>query len=620
MADDAGAGTVVDPLTESEPVIFSTSDLIKAAVSTAALLGIAEAVLVLVARLAGRYTHVNPQNIWMTPLLYAVVAALLTGGLVAVWRNPTVARTRVALFLAAFVGSIGVLLLFTRLHQLAVLVLAAGIAVQFASFCTRRPRTALAVVRRTWWAPAVCIVAAFFILNGSRAVRERLADAGVTAAGQSNVLLIILDTVRAASLSLYGNPRNTSPNLVETARQAVVFRNAFSTAPWTLPSHASMFTGRRPDEFEADWRSPLGEEPITLAAVLREHGYRTGGFAANTFYASRESGLARGFVHYEAYPIWSSDHFLSASSIARVLLGRHDFRRFFGIDEEPGRRTAPTVIASFLEWQDRDHDQPFFGFINLFDAHAPYLPPAPYDTLFGPRLIGRDPSMREGRSFTTRELRAEIDAYEGAIAYLDHHIGMLMEELDARGVLENTLVVVTSDHGEEFGEHDVFTHGNSLYRHVLHVPLLMRFPDHVPQGRTVERWVSTRDLAATILDLVNVESPLPGRSLARFWSDSVGGDTLFAMVSHATGRPDAYPVSRGDMFSVMAEPYRYIRSGDGSEEMFDLGKDPFEQVNRIADRSAAGVGEALRAYLANQLQQSHRFAADETSLVTGSRE
>jgi arylsulfatase A-like enzyme len=595
---DQNPGHPVDERSDTSGA-FSTRALLVIGAWAAVWLGVMESGLLMFARFRlGRYTHVNPQNIWMTPLFYAVVALGVTGIILAVWRKPSVVRSRAVLFIPTWFGTVGVLLLLTRLHQLAVLVLAAGISVTFVRFVVSRPHMTLKVVRTTSWAAAVYTIGAFLVLNGSRAVREQLTLSALPAGSGPNVLLIILDTVRAASLSLYDSPRNTTPGLVHEAQRGVLFQNAFSVAPWTLPAHASMFTGRWPNELSADWRSPLDDLPPTLAEVLRARGYRTGGFSANTFYTSRESGLARGFLHYEAYPVWSAGQVASASSISRTLLGRHDFRRFFAIDQEPGRRTAGAILTDFLAWQDQVDDRPFFGFINLFDAHAPYLPPAPFDTLFGPRLPGRDPSMKDGRALSPIELQSEIDAYDGAIAYLDDQIRQLLAELESRGVLQNTLVVITSDHGEEFGEHGVFTHGNSLYREGVHVPLLLLFPQRIPEGHRIEQWVSTRDLPATILDLMGISSPLPGRSLARFWTEeALRPDTLVAAVSHATGRPEMYPVSHGDLYSVMAQPYRYIINDNGCDELYDLSGDPNEQNNMVEDPVLAPVRSSLNDYI-----------------------
>ncbi len=203
----------------------------------------------------------------------------------------------------------------------------------------------------------------------------------------------------------------------------------------------------------------------------------------------------------------------------------------------------------FLDWLDDNTDRPFFAFLNYFDAHSPYLPPPPYDAAFAPKPKDRWPYKTEGVALTPSQLQAEIDAYDGAIAYVDDRFGRLLQELERRGQLRNTLVIVTSDHGEEFGEHGVFRHGNSLYDQSLHVPLLMSLAGRIPEGGRISAWVSTRDVGATVQQMAGLlNGPiLAGSSLERFWQ--AHGDTsqpqpIIASVSEATGHPVWYPWPR----------------------------------------------------------------------------
>ncbi|MGH7507627.1 MAG: sulfatase family protein, partial [Longimicrobiales bacterium] len=339
----------------------------------------------------------------------------------------------------------------------------------------------------------------------------------------------------------------------------------------------------------------------TIAAVLRDNGYRTGGFVANRFYVGDESGLGRGFLHYDVDPVFSLIDFVGSSSLGRAIVNDRKWRLRLGMLQKPGRKYADDINREFLAWLGEPSEHPYFAFLNLFDAHHPYLPPAPYDSLFGPLLPGRDPSMVEGRALSPRELQAEIDAYDGGIAFQDHQLGLLLDALDARGALDNTIVIVTSDHGEEFGEHGVFTHGNSLYEPALHVPLLVWTPSWRGAPLAAARipdWVSTRDLAATILDLAGADrgEELPGTSLARYWREPDGRtapDTLLAAVSHARGHPASYPVSKGDMSAVLAYPLKYIRGGDGREELYDLKSDPAELHDL---RSRPEYGDAIARF------------------------
>jgi arylsulfatase A-like enzyme len=477
---------------------------------------------------------------------------------------------------------------------------------------------------------AIVILVIAGVLHVPYMMAERRALAALTPDEEKpNVLFIIWDTVRAASLSLYGYNRPTTPTLERLASESVVFDRAYAIAPWTLPSHASLFTGRAFHELSTDWLTPLDDEPVTLAELFARKGYATGGFVANYFYCSRESGLDRGFHRYDVYPSPSLAQFILGSSPARVFFNSWGARGAFGFTQKPGRKEASGVNAEFRRWLDRLDGKPFFAFLNYFDAHAPYLPPSPWDTMFGPILPSRDPSMREGRAFTERELQAEIDAYDGGIRSVDDHLALLLEDLERRGILDNTIVIVSSDHGEEFGEHGIFTHGNSLFERSLHVPLLIHFPARLP-GVRVRHWVSIRDVAATVAALARLDPGLGGNSLERFWiadrpprSDSLmaaaaGGaptpadsrlaaaasraaltraDTLLAQVSHARGHPPDYPVSKGDMQTVLSAPWQYIRGGDGEEHLFNLTDSLSARIDLRDRPESTSLLERLRQHL-----------------------
>lgn len=295
-----------------------------------------------------------------------------------------------------------------------------------------------------------------------------------------NVLLIVLDTVLAASLSLYGYERTSSPHLEQFARTGVRFDHALSTAPWTLPSLASMFTGHYPHELSADWERPLDASKPTLAEVLRSRGYRTAGFVANSLYCSRSSGLNRGFSYYEDFTL-SPGQLVASSSLGRMIANNPNTRRIIGYPDVLGRKRASGLNANFLNWLSSwDRARPFFVFLNYFDAHSPYLPPEPFDELFGPKKPRRNPNLAAEWQWTSEDVQAERDAYDRSIAYIDYHLGVLFDELEARGALENTLTIIASDHGEGFGKHRVMGHGNSIYLSSIHVPLLISCPRACP--------------------------------------------------------------------------------------------------------------------------------------------
>ncbi len=556
----------------------------------AALTGLAEGALLAFTRLyLHRLTHVTSRVFWMAPVTYAALFAVLALPFaLAGVRRPRGWWLQALVALLAFLSAYSVLQLATGLYPWARDLLAAGVAIRLATFASRfRPRLRRLVPR------AGLALAALVVLLGigstlAARIRERrmLASLPAARAGAPNVLLLIWDTVRASSLSLYGYARPTTPGLERFASRGVTFEQAISTAPWTLPSHAGMFTGRWAHELSAGWRTPLDDRYPTLAEVLADNGYATSGFVANTHYTTAESGLARGMAHYEGFGSSPGD-FLMSTALGRRLAWDRLLRTRIGSFDIPGRKNAASIDDEFLRWLDaRPAGRPFFAFLNYYDAHEPYLPPAPYDTRFRSTTVPRKPLMWQAWKMTAPEVRGERDAYDGSIAYLDARLGSLLQALRGRGLLDNTIVVVVADHGEEFGEHGVFTHGNSLYLPSLHVPLVVVGPG-AAAGARVAAPVTLRDLPATVLDLAGIRrSPFPGQSLARFWAPGAAAadGPLVAEVGQASGLPAFYPVAVGDMRSVFAGGYHLILDGDGRQELYDIRRDPAEARNLLPAR------------------------------------
>jgi arylsulfatase A-like enzyme len=425
----------------------------------------------------------------------------------------------------------------------------------------------------------------------SAAERRRIATLPPARAGAPNVLLLVLDTARAWSMGLYGYRRPTTPNLRAWATRGTLFERTLAGAPWTTLSHAVMFTGHYPTELSVEWDRPLDASYPTLAQVLEDAGYATAGFVANYTQAGSPTGLDRGFLHYEDYPL------KPLSILRRTGL----WRRLFGIDRVAqlvGRRRmvdglpATEVNARFLGWLERNKDRPWFAFLNYFEAHGPYLPPPPFekmymgkpDSIVG-RYWGRILRLYGPPPVPTPILAESMDAYDGAITYLDAQIQALLLALSDRRLLSNTIVVVTSDHGELFGEHGIISHGNNLYLPVLHVPLLIIAPGRVPAGTTISSLTSLRDLPVTLLDLVGLANPgMPGHSLTRRWRAGAEPDTLVATLSYNRLLPKwpPSPILRGSMRTVVLDSLQYILNGDGAEELYHLGQDSWQVRNLAA--------------------------------------
>jgi arylsulfatase A-like enzyme len=566
--------------------------------------GLFDTVWLTAARLTtSKYLVISPHFIWMAPV--ADVLIFGAAGVAILLGSVLIRRLRSAafvLFAFGFLAWASILVLAVRLHGAPLIVLSAGLAVQTARAVARRPRFARAMGRSApWMAAVVTLIAAVSLLAPRIAERRAVAGLGSSRAGP-NVLLLILDTVRAQNLGLYGYSRPTSPTLDSLARSAIVFDRAISTAPWTMPAHGSMFTGRAPQELSTDWVSPLDRSFPTLAEALRDQGYLTAGFVGNSYYAGSVAGMDRGFVHFEDYN-HSLGEFLNSSSLGELIFaGRvhstNVLRRLTGYYQILGRKDAGDIRRSFVRWLDRQpRGRPFFAFLNFFDAHSPYLPREPFGSRFG------------ADSGTRRE---PMSAYDGTIAQIDHEVGQLLKELVDRGLDTNTVVIVTADHGELFGEHGLRYHGNSLYRPLLQVPLLIRAPGRPAGGRRIEKEVSLIDLPATVLDLVNPSGGhrFPGQSLARWWAGGEGDlDTLATPVLSAVREgiraPPVEPVSRGDMLSLIGLGLHYIRNGDGKEELYDFETDQ-EEVRNLIESPPAEKLERLRALAPTRLWEKRR--------------
>ncbi len=323
--------------------------------------------------------------------------------------------------------------------------------------------------------------------SGRRSVGESRALAALPPAppGARNVLVIVWDTVRASYTSLHGYPRDTTPNLVGWARRGVRYDRALAPAPWTFPSHCSFFTGQWPFRLNAQWKYTLEASHPTLAEYLGSNGYQTAGFVANTASCNYETGLDRGFAHYEDYALTSRS--LVGRSVAGtwilenlVSFGDYYEKKWIGLQS----RGAREINGAFLDWLGRRRpDRPFFAFLNYFDAHAPYIAPAGHQGRFGirPRTpvdyrVLLDFTLMNKDRITKRDVWLARDAYHDCIASLDDQLGRLLDELQGRGILSDTDVIITSDHGEEFGEHLFFGHAHNTNLDAIGVPLVILSP------------------------------------------------------------------------------------------------------------------------------------------------
>ena len=538
--------------------------------------------------------------LWMAPLantlLFGVVAFVLAG-------IATLLRLRIPAGLFAgflgFLAALSLLLPFRELARWAALLLALGMGIQLGRVYASAPYHWGFRLRRIGIGVALAALALGAGQLGWSGVRRALSlqRLGPTDSGLPNVLLIILDTVRGEELSLYGFSRATTPALERWAARGVVFDAAVAPAPWTLPSHGALLTGESGERLGGGWLEPVHPASPTLAELFRGYGYQTGAFVANLLYTSYESGLTRGFLDYQDYPLSFTQLLTSApllqTGLAQSLLRarsldqlRQAVGRFnLHISRLPADEyvQAETITRRFLLWQERVRDRPFFAFLNYFDAHGPYRSPAGFQRKWAP--AGKP-----------------LERYDAAIAYLDAELDRVFTTLEQRGVLERTIVAVASDHGELFGEHGLHGHANALYLPLLRVPLVLRYPPRVPAGLRVATPVSLADVPATLLELATDarQVGLAGTSLVGLWDTTRKSGPVppvFSSVARSRERNSAFPNDATWLESALDDSHHYIRSGAKVEQLFAWRADPGELHNLVGSPGSQEVIRRLGAAL-----------------------
>ncbi len=459
----------------------------------------------------------------------------------------------------------------------------------------RRRPVALALVALATLAAAG--VAAWWLGTGGEAGETELSEPKLLPLARRddlragpNVLIIVLDAVRADFLGTYSRAwsgdRSFTPALDRLAQSGARFANAISSGTWTRPTVASIFTGLRPMR-HADWFGLGGENftrrdesgrPLahslaadfdTLAEVMRRAGYTTACFAPGEHgQYHRLSGFNQGFEFFEAS--YSNARYVRSDSTFRALTN------WFG-HECPGRR-------------------PFFTFVHTLGAHQPYLPPAPWDEMYKgefDRWQGEVSSAGENQHFlidgdTRRERYLEL--YAGLVSHADHHLGKLLAHLEEIGVLDNTLVIATADHGHALWDHGRAGHGYQLFEETIRVPLILAGPDIAP--RVVQAQAELADLFPTVLQFTGVESParLDGRSLL----------ALARGEPAEPPHPRAFSFQNPDMVAVRAESrYKLIYRGPSSHDgehrsrLFDLEADPGETEDVAGAHPEVALGLRL---------------------------
>lgn len=475
-------------------------------------------------------------------------------------------------------------------------------------------------------------------------------------ASSPNLFWIVVDTLRADRMSLYGYGRRTTPELEQWAKEGITFEMARSAAPWTLPSHITMFTGLWPSEHGARVdRAYCGSSP-TVAEHLRAHGYQTAGIVANVGMCNAAYGVGRGFDDYVDYPcnqeislkamMYNSALGTEVMDLGRRILLPLPAPTPFGL-----RRTGREITAEGRAWLDGACQsnpgetpgsiRPFFLFLNFMDVHGPYLPspgatrrfwtdPIPPKALASPAsgwsaLRARAAAPPEERGSRQRELEAVSrrlsDLYDECLYGLDAELGCFLRDLRAAGQLANTWVVITGDHGEHFGEHDHFGHGSSLYNEQTHVPLILIPPLGAERigtdgaaslrGLRIAAPVSLRNMPRTLTELLipDAVNPFPGQSLARTWSTSGPvhtGPVLSQLEEPRLAGADFAADQTVRINSVIEENYILIDSGSNRPELYAL-EDRKQERNLAVDPAQRSRIERMRQTLAALRREPSRL-------------
>ncbi len=409
-----------------------------------------------------------------------------------------------------------------------------------------------------------------------------------------NIVILVVETLRADHLRPYGYPRNTMPNLEDLADEGVLFEHATTVAPWTLPSVVSILTGLPPSAHGVTtYEDRLSDKVDTLAERLRHAGYHTAFLGVNSLFES-DRNLEQGFDHY------------------------------FGIDEISSEELNRNILA----WlHDRPLDRPVFLYVHYFDPHCRYAPPEDYNEIYWP--VPR--SLATGRTMTRQQFNnmhecfqlhhgpdepiLDVDyylaQYDAELRHVDAMIGVFLERLKTAGLYDSSLIFAVGDHGEEFYDHGGFGHGRVLYEHTTRVPFIVKVPGGGPGGRRVRGHVSTLDIPRTVLGAVGLDAQagpfgmdlrpiLGGREVPR--NRAVYTETDY----------------EGTVRAVIQGRWKLIVSVDGKRPggLFDLSIDPGEQHDRSSEdpRTRAALYRLIVARAAEESEYRRRYPSEQRPL------
>ena len=404
-----------------------------------------------------------------------------------------------------------------------------------------------------------------------------------------NIIWIVMDTVLKGRTSLYGYHRNTTPNLVKFSKDGVIFSNPVSTAPWTMPSHASMFTGMYPSKHgthhstEKFFTSGLADENTTIAEVLRGVGYKTGAIVANDA-IGRNKGYEQGFdVYFDGVSAFK--RFLGGHLLNRMF-PKISFIRYLKMNRY---LLSPQISETALQWVNNNKDNRFFLFINYMDVHAgySYLPDG-YEGKYGfnwdDMEIGDKVDWKSivnhQKNISEKEHQIFIDLTDCKLTYLDNSIGKLFEDLKKMKLYDDSFIIVTSDHGTLWGEHNSFGHLADLYNELLYVPLVIKYPKTYGKTGVNDTWVQTLDIMPEILYSLGIPIPEEVQGQPIDLLDHEIAAEVFKNKKALSTKLNPEKFFR-DLKAIYSTDnnFKFIQSTDGKSELYNLRDDPYELNN-----------------------------------------
>jgi arylsulfatase A-like enzyme len=408
-----------------------------------------------------------------------------------------------------------------------------------------------------------------------------------------NIIVVVVDTLRADRVGVNGNRRglipffdepDLTPFFDELAQRGSAFVNAYATSSWTVPSVASLFTSRYPSQHHVNaFDRVLGDQEQTLAEQLSAAGYLSAGFSAN-FRLSVENGYAQGFTQW------------------RALLS------VFGQDKV----RAAVLRDIVLQWLQSTNDgtKPVFLYFQFMEPHGPYKPPEPYRSRFARLPAGFDAQFANMKlmhilpglpALSSTDIDALAKLYDGEVASVDAEIRALFGALEQRGLLRHAVIVITADHGEEFGEHGALQHGQTLFQAAIRVPLIIVAPA-IDQVRVITDNVSLIDIAPTLLDLAGVALPasFEGRSLVpRMRAPAGVDDSCDILIEREATKAVGEDFSIHDR-ALISGTHKIVVTPDGEPIAFDLDKDPNEESPQSVKKDDGGWSAAMLQRLERQ--------------------